>query len=53
MINRLGKILKSNPKRTVTVSIEDIYSLILTLQGKNYEDHHLDRVKNVFPELLE
>jgi ParB family transcriptional regulator, chromosome partitioning protein len=52
-ITRLARVMKANPKRTVTVSVEDIYSLILTLQGKHFEKRHLDRVRHAFPDLME
>jgi len=50
-IKHLSKSVSSNPKRTFKVSNQDLYALIVTLQGKNVEPEHIDRVRNAFPVL--
>ncbi len=50
-IKRLSKSLDTNPKRTFKVSTEDVYALLITLQGKNVDQENIDRVRNAFPML--
>ena len=50
-IKRLSKSLSSNPKHTFKVSTHDLYALLVTLQGKNVEQEHIDRVRKAFPVL--
>lgn len=49
---RLGDSLKKTPERSYTLSGEDVLSLVRVLEGKQFEDTDLDRVKTRFPELL-
>ncbi len=48
-IKHLSKSLNSEPKRTFKVNTQDIYSLLITLQGKNASEEDIIRVKNAFP----
>ena len=50
-IKHLSKSVSSNPKSTFKVSNQDLYALIVTLQGKNVEQEHIDRVRTAFPVL--
>ncbi len=50
-IKRLSKSLDKQPKRMMKVSTQDLYALLLTLQGKNVEQQDVDRVRTVFPML--
>ncbi|MFZ0254466.1 MAG: ParB/Srx family N-terminal domain-containing protein [Gammaproteobacteria bacterium] len=44
---------QNQPKSTFTVGAEDLLCLLLVLQGKRYNDEHLQRVHRTFPGLLE
>ena len=48
-IKRLSKSLESEPKRTFKVDTRDIYSLLVTLRGKNVDQEHIERVRKAFP----
>lgn len=50
-IKRLSTTLKSNPKQTFKVNTQDLYSLLITLRGKNVEQEDLERVRKAFPVL--
>jgi ParB family transcriptional regulator, chromosome partitioning protein len=52
-ISRLSKVAASQPKRTFTLDVRDLYSLILTLQGKRLEPEHIERVRKSLPELMD
>ncbi len=52
-IKRLTKSLDDNPKQTFRVNTQDLYSLLVTLKGKNVEQEHIDRVRKSFPVLWE
>lgn len=48
-IKRVSNVLNSEPKRTFKVDTRDLYSLLVTLRGKNVEQEHIDRVRTAFP----
>jgi ParB-like chromosome segregation protein Spo0J len=48
-IKQLSKSLNSDPKRTFKVNTQDIYALLVTLQGKNADQKDIDRARNAFP----
>lgn len=50
-IKRLSKSITAEPERTFTVSTSDLFALVLALHGKNVDQQHLDRVRQVFPVL--
>ncbi|MCU0735124.1 MAG: ParB/RepB/Spo0J family partition protein [Methylotetracoccus sp.] len=52
-IKRLSKSIAAEPQRTYTLNTGDIYALVLALRGKNVEQEHLDRVRQVLPILWE
>ena len=52
-IGRLSKAIESKKEQTFTLDISDLYALVLTLQGKNCEKQHVDRVRKVLPVLME
>jgi ParB family transcriptional regulator, chromosome partitioning protein len=52
VIGHFGHIMEAQPTRRITLNIQDLYSLIIALHGKNCNDEHLARVKTVFPELI-
>ncbi|MFH0879192.1 MAG: ParB/RepB/Spo0J family partition protein [Lentisphaerota bacterium] len=49
----LTRQLENKPKIKYTVSGEDLLSLFLVLQGKNYNETHLERIRKVFPGFVE
>jgi ParB-like chromosome segregation protein Spo0J len=52
-IKRMSAVVKEQPKKTFSVSAQDLYSLILTLQGKACKPADVERVRTAFPDLLE
>lgn len=50
-IKHLSKSVSSDPKRTFKISTQDLFALLVTLQGKNVEQEDIDRVRNAFPVL--
>jgi ParB-like chromosome segregation protein Spo0J len=48
-IRQLSKSLSSNPKRTFKINSQDLYALLITLQGKNVAEEELERARNAFP----
>jgi ParB family transcriptional regulator, chromosome partitioning protein len=51
-IARFSKVSEEKPRRTLTVEVEDILALVVTLQGKNYKEEHIERIRKAFPGLL-
>ncbi|HBA85201.1 MAG TPA: chromosome partitioning protein ParB [Verrucomicrobia bacterium] len=49
----VSKLIEKSPKTRYSISGEDLLSLLLVLQGKNYEETHVERVRKVFPGLVE
>ncbi len=52
-IVRFSKSAEEKPRQTLTVEIEDLLALVVTLQGKNFKDEHLERIKRAFPGLVD
>ncbi|MCK9605566.1 MAG: ParB/RepB/Spo0J family partition protein [Methylomonas sp.] len=50
-LKRLSVSIKATPKQTFKVSTQDLYSLLLTLRGKNVDQADIDRVRKAFPML--
>lgn len=50
-IKNLSKSLKSTPKQTLKINTHDVYSLLVTLRGKDVDQKDIDRVRKVFPML--
>lgn len=50
---RLSTRIKEAPQTHYSVDVEDLFSLVLLLEGKEYEDAHLVRVRESFPGLLD
>lgn len=50
-LKRLSVSMKDAPKQTFKVNTQDLYSLLVTLRGKNVEQEDLDRVRKAFPVL--
>ncbi|MBW2732423.1 MAG: hypothetical protein JRH20_08500 [Deltaproteobacteria bacterium] len=50
---RLGQVAKENPRATYRVRSDDLMSLLLVLEGKEFEDQHLECVRSCFPGLLD
>ena len=50
---RLQLCLDRDPKATFTLSAEDLMSLLLVIEGKQYEDRHVSRVKRHLPVLMQ
>jgi hypothetical protein len=51
-IGHIAKVIEEKPSQTFTIHAEDLYALMVTLQGKNYTPEHLERIKKAFPGLL-
>jgi ParB family chromosome partitioning protein len=49
----ISQQLENRPKTRYSITGEDLLSLLLILQGKNYDDSHVERVRKVFPGLVE
>lgn len=52
-MNRLTRRAEKHPRTQYTVSTEDLMALIMLLKGKDYNDTHVDRVRETFPGLLD
>ncbi|MCU0609485.1 MAG: ParB/RepB/Spo0J family partition protein [Chitinispirillaceae bacterium] len=52
-ISRVSRVMEAKKVPSFKIDIRDLYALIVTLQGKNVEKEHLDRIRKVFPLLLE
>lgn len=50
---RLRTHSEKQPQAKYTVGADDLLSLLLVLQGKRYDESHLERVRNTFPGLLD
>ncbi len=50
-LKRLSVSMQSSPKQTFKVSSQDLYSLLLTLRGKNVGQEDIERVRKAFPVL--
>lgn len=50
---RLSARIKEAPQTQYYVGAEDLFSLVLLLEGKEYEDTHVTRVRHSFPGLLD
>ena len=48
-IKHLSKSLDTEPKRTFKVNTQDVYALLVTLQGKNAEAGDIERARKAFP----
>jgi polyhydroxyalkanoate synthesis regulator phasin len=52
-IGKISNIIKEKPSQTYTIAADDLLALVVTLQGKNYNEEHVERLKRAFPGLLE
>jgi ParB family transcriptional regulator, chromosome partitioning protein len=52
VVSHFSEAVKNAPSKPITMSMQDLYSFILLLRGKEYTEKDLKRVKSVFPELL-
>ncbi|MGY6274346.1 ParB/RepB/Spo0J family partition protein [Methylomonas sp. MgM2] len=50
-LKRLSVSMKDSPSQTFKVNSADLYSLLLTLRGKNVGQEDIDRVRKAFPVL--
>jgi ParB family chromosome partitioning protein len=50
---RLDAVVKKSPTAKYTLGGDDLMSLILVLEGKDFEDTHVERVRAIFPGLLD
>jgi ParB family transcriptional regulator, chromosome partitioning protein len=48
-----SKSAAEKPRQTLTVEIEDLLALIVTLQGKEIREEYIERVKKAFPGLVD
>jgi ParB family transcriptional regulator, chromosome partitioning protein len=52
VVSHFSEAVKKAPEKPITLSIQDLYSFILLLRGKDYTGKDLKRVRSVFPELM-
>lgn len=52
-IKRLSSELRDHPQTRYTLGVEDLICLVTVLAGKDFTDEHVDRIRRVFPGLLE
>jgi hypothetical protein len=52
-VRRLTEQIGKGPKRRYTIESEDLLSLFILLAGRDYTQSHVDRVRKVFPDLME
>jgi len=52
-LKRVSGALATEPTRAFKVTTQDLYALLVTLQGRNVEQEHIDRVRKAFPVLWE
>ncbi len=52
-IKKLSKSLESQSDRSFQVNTQDLYALLVTLQGKNANEEDISRAKKAFPVLWE
>ena len=52
-IKRLTKQFEKQPTTRYSVDLEDLLSLLMVLDGKDYTETHLERVRKTFPCLME
>jgi ParB family chromosome partitioning protein len=50
---RLSQHAEKNPEATYQLNTSDLLSLLLVLEGKQYQPNHLERVRSLFPQLLD
>jgi ParB family chromosome partitioning protein len=50
---KLGEVAKKNPRASFRVRSGDLMSLLLVLEGKQFDDEHVARVRSCFPGLLD
>ncbi len=50
---KLARHVEANPDQTYTIQNRDLMSLFVVLSGKESDDAHIERVRAVFPALLE
>jgi ParB family chromosome partitioning protein len=50
---RLIQHVEKHPKTTYTISAEDLLSLLMVIEGKGFEENHVNRVRKYFPGLIE
>ncbi len=46
------KLKAQQPNKMYSVRIDDLYSFVKLLKGKDYDEDDIDRLKSLFPELL-
>ncbi|MBF0540971.1 MAG: ParB N-terminal domain-containing protein [Nitrospirae bacterium] len=49
---RISKHLKTGKPSSYTINTKTLLSLLLVLEGKSYEDAHVEQIKEVFPGLF-
>jgi hypothetical protein len=52
VVSHFSEAVKKTPSAPITMSVQDLYSFVLLLRGKDYTEKDLRRVRAVFPELL-
>jgi ParB family transcriptional regulator, chromosome partitioning protein len=49
----LSRHFEKYPQASFELSLNDLLALLMVLEGKKYTDEHLERVQELFPEMLE
>ena len=52
-VRRLGKHIEANPKSSYTIDAEDLFALLMLLDGGGSEEKYVERVRKKFPGLLD
>lgn len=52
VLKHFSKLSQQEPRQVFSIHVNDMYSFIRVLRGKDYDDEELDRLKSVFPGLI-
>ena len=52
-VRRLTKHMEANPKASYTIDAEDLFALLMLLDGGGSEEKYMERVRRKFPALLD
>jgi ParB-like chromosome segregation protein Spo0J len=52
VIGHFSRVVKETPEKKISLRFQDLYSMMLLLKGKDYNEQDISRVKAIFPELL-
>ena len=52
IMNHFSKVVKETPQKKFTFHVDEFLSFLRVLQGKGYDESDLERMKAIFPELI-